>query len=346
MTTKYHGLPAASGIGIGAVFVYRPLELFPDASQRSQQSNPWTEWQTFLSVQAKVGEELEQVGQVSSPLVADILSGQGSILHDKTLLNAVRSAIYRQGATVFEATKESIAELAELFRSMEDDYFSGRTTDIVDVGQRLLDHLANTEIGTHQLSHLPDDTILVADDLTIRDMTHLALDKVRAIALVHGTITFHATILARSHNVPLICKLDAKILDIHPDTPAIVDGNTGNFLLDPADKDISLYENAELYLVEANRSTLNQKELPTITRDGLYVPIYANVNNLNETAQTFDQGADGIGMLRSEYFFLTHQSPPTVNEHTEIYTAIFKMIQEHMVTTMWKQSDSYDILQT
>lgn len=111
MTTKYRGLPAASGIGTGVVFVYKPFEVSTGASQRSKHSNPWTEWQTFLSVQAKVDEELEQVGQVTSILVADILSGQRSILHDKTLLDAIRSAIYRQGATAFEATKVSIAEL-------------------------------------------------------------------------------------------------------------------------------------------------------------------------------------------------------------------------------------------
>ena len=330
MRTTYSGIPASPGIGMGLTFIYRPcLSTGAPSIHAIEPHTPWDEWQYFLTVQSKVDEELEHLELVSSRLLADIFSAQRAILHDKTLLDAVRSAIYQSSATAAQATHLSVTELANLFRGMEDEYFASHAAEIVDIGQRLLAHL-EPQTRSSQLTHLSPDTVLIAEELTLGDAMQMNIDHVSAVALVNSAPTAHLAILARSLEVPLVCALDHAILDVPPSCTAIVDGNSGILVIDPSKSDDEFYTNTQKYHLRQQQRAESQAQSAAITRDGVFVAVCANINDVDATQLALDRGADGIGLLRTEFLFLQRETPPSATEQTESYRQIADcMAAEH-----------------
>ncbi|MCC6454446.1 MAG: phosphoenolpyruvate--protein phosphotransferase [Caldilineaceae bacterium] len=330
MTQIMQGLAAAPGIGIGALHLYRPGLAAPIAPTADEAAiDPQEEWQTFLTAHAHVDAELEELEANPNSFVGEIFAAHRAILQDRTLLDWVQAAIYEEHLSAAAATHKVISNLADLFRSFEDEYFAGRAIDILDLGQRLLTQLGEA-LSRPQLTQLPPQTILVAEDLTLSDLAQLPVDHVVGIALAYSTPTAHSAILARSQGIPLVCALGPSLLHLLPGQNAVVDGNEGHFLVNIDAAVMERYSSEQQEYLAAGVLALTHAHKPAYTRDGVHVPILANANSPQEVSQSRSMGADGIGLLRTEYLFQGRAIPPSYDEQRATYAEFITQVNRQL----------------
>lgn len=330
MQQIFSGLPAAPGIGIGSIHVYTALMTFSRRRVPQGSVSPGKEWTRFVAARQQVDEELAQLGQVGSALMSDIFLVHREILHDKTLTDAVRAAI-EGGLNATTATQQAIAELVRVFQNLSDDHFASRATDIRDVGQRLLAHLDGAFLA-QQLQELPPQTILLAEDLTPFDTSHLSTENVTGIALAGSAPTAHTAILARSLGLPLICGLGQAILKLAAGQQAVVDGIQGRLFIEPDLETLHGYQETRARLRHFQVVAESQTHEPAITQDNVQIPVRVNVNSREDVLVVSASGAEGIGLLRTEYLFQQRTTPPSVAEQIDAYREIATHFPGQVIT--------------
>ncbi|NJN82769.1 MAG: phosphoenolpyruvate--protein phosphotransferase [Caldilineaceae bacterium] len=328
MADTFLGLPAAPGIGIGRLFIYG--HTIPDSPSDTAPADLPVEWARFLHAQAEVDAELANLDEHGNPLVAEIFSAHRVILQDTTLVNAIRARI-EAGQSAAHATHQVIEELSIRFRELDDAYFASRSQDILDIGRRLLRRLDSSTV--HSLLHdLPEQTILVAHDLTPSEVAELSADHVTAIILANSTPTAHSAILARSLGIPLACSFGESILDLPLGEMAIADGDNGVLWVAPTEADLQRFREVRHRQVEIWQAAEEQAHRPAFTGDGVCVPVYVNANSPADVHQSVSFGADGVGLLRTEYLFQHRSTPPTCQEQQEVYRTLATHLADRLLT--------------
>lgn len=329
MQQIFHGLSAASGVGIGTLYKYASV---PPAVENScvPIGSPAEEWERFLAARLLVDEELARLAQIGKSGPADIFLVHREILHDSTLTDAIRAAI-TAGFGAVHATQSATSDLVTLFQDLSDDYFASRATDIRDVGQRLITRLGGIT-SARQLNPLPPGTILLAEDLTPFDTTHLDQVNVVGIALAASTPTAHTAILARSLGIPLICSAGLEILQLQNRMFGVVDGIRGRLLVDPDEDILEQYELTRARFQRFQTEALSHSHEPALTPDGVRIPVRVNVNSRDDLLYIAVNGAEGIGLLRTEYLFQHRTSSPTIDEQLAAYQDVRSYTKDHSLT--------------
>ncbi|MCB9148209.1 MAG: phosphoenolpyruvate--protein phosphotransferase [Caldilineaceae bacterium] len=326
MSANFHGLPGSPGIGIGNAFIYLPKPVLLETGHVPTRLPPSQEWQRFLEAHARVDVNLERLIHNTDALVSDILASHRTILHDATVMNGIEAAIMQNQVSAIDATQLVLNEIADTFRSMDDDYFAGRAADVLDIGNRLLGQLGARK-PLSSLINLPPQSILVAEDLTLSDIIELPARQVCGIALAHSAPTAHAAILARSREIPLVCAVGKSLFELRNGQPIIVDGNLGQLLASPSEQQLRHYSNSHTYLLQQRKLANALAYQPAVTLDGQPISVCANVNNHDNAVQAAQGGADGIGLLRTEFFFINHETFPDVAAHAELLIEIYDLMQ-------------------
>ncbi|MCE7987460.1 MAG: phosphoenolpyruvate--protein phosphotransferase [Caldilinea sp. CFX5] len=332
MTTLFRGLPAAPGVGIGQIFIYRTWRLSALTTTSGPAADPEHEWQRFRAAQQAVDTELAELIQANNNLIADIFAAQRVILHDQTLLQAMREAIFQERQPVLNATQTVINHLAELFRNLGDDYLAGRAIDILDIGQRLLKQMDAPLIDPQPGRQIPPGALLIARDLTFSEITQLPFDHIAGIALAESTPTAHSAILARSLGIPLVCTLGEGILLLAPEQAAILDGHEGYLLVAPTADELTAHQVKRQAEAADRASAEVHAHEPAYTGDGLLIPVLANANNPEDITQAQMHGADGVGLLRTEYLFQNRIDPPTFEEQVDTYRYFVEQMAGRQLT--------------
>jgi len=332
MPDSFYGLPAAPGIGIGTLFIYRSLRLGAEAPILTVADNPEQEWALLQHAKARVDQELAQLCGVENTLVAEVFSAQRAILQDQTLLQALHKAIFIEQQTALSATHHVVHELIALFQNLGDEYFAGRAVDILDIGQRLLTHMGAPQSNRQLLQTIPPQTILIATDLTPSELTDLPLHHVLGIALVESTPTSHTAILARSMSIPMVCAVGEALLTVPAAKPAVIDGNAGKLLVLPSVTELAGYQAVHAQQVAQRASALERAQEPAQTQDGVHILILANANQPDEVALAKATGAEGVGLLRTEYLFQDRATPPSLEEQAAIYLALARQLRGTQLT--------------
>ncbi len=169
--------------------------------------------------------------------------------------------------------------------------------------------------------------MLVAQDLTLTDLAHLPPGHVVGIALARSTPTAHSAILARSLGIPMACTLGDDVLNVIPGQPGVVDGNRGQLWVDLTPEELVHYHNSRRIALEQGETARLQAHAQAITEDSVLIPIYANVNSPEDVMQVAPAGADGVGLLRTEYLFRGRATPPTYTEQLETYTQFVRQVR-------------------
>ena len=339
MQQIYHGLSAAPGVGIGNVYKYAPAAQVGESggergdghiTHPAQFGTPVEEWERFLAARLLVDEELARLAQIGQAATAEIFLVHREILHDSTLTDAVRAAI-DAGSDATRATHLATGQLVQLFRGLSDQYFASRATDVRDVGQRLVNRLDGIT-SARQLDTLPTGTILLAEDLTPFDTTHLDQAHVVGIALAASTPTAHTAILARSLGIPLVCGAGAEILQLQNGMFGVVDGIRGRLLVDPDEETLEQYHLTRARLQRFQAEALSQSHEPALTPDGVRIPVRVNVNSREDLLHIDSNGAEGIGLLRTENLFQHRASPPSIEEQLAAYRDVHSYTNNHSLT--------------
>ena len=246
------------------------------------------------------------------------------MLGDTDLMTLTCQAMV-EGHGVAWSWHQAVERLAERLAALGNPLLAARAADLRDVGRRVLGHIDPALRGTSQT--LPDTPcILVAADLSPSDTAALDTRRILGIVTAQGGPTSHTAILTRTLGIPAVVAAGPAVLDVAPGTQVIVDGTGGRMVLDP---DAATVASARAWLQEdAARTQREQAErsLPARTRDGHTVEIAANVNLPAQAAEAITLGAEGVGLMRTEFLFLERDHTPDEDTQYAVYAEMLKAL--------------------
>ena len=306
------GLPVAPGIAIGPAQRLRAPE--PEVSG-APAGDPADEWRALEQARdaARADVRAARGAVASGPGEAEaaIFDAHLLLLDDDALLDPARRAIEADGRNASQAWAAAVQAAAAAYEGADDDYLRERAADVHDVGRRVLGHLAGTGGGGATLAAAG---VLVAEDLTPGQTAALDRDLVRGIATARGSATSHAAILARAFGIPAVVGIGDALLETADGTSLVLDGDAGTVTVDPGADALAA---AEARRAEERRVAAKRRERaaePARTRDGRRIEVAANLGAVAETAGVVAEGAEGVGLLRTEFLFLGREDAPGEDE--------------------------------
>jgi phosphotransferase system, enzyme I, PtsP len=242
------------------------------------------------------------------------------ILEDRTLLEKVRRDI-EQGQSATQAWKKVVGEYVDAFSRMEDPYLRERAADMEDIGRRLLANLVGQENHTLQLKH---PGILVARELLPSDMAALDHGMLLGVVTEAGEKNSHAVIMAKSLGIPALVGVRGALKTISPDDHLILDANSGYLYSNPPARIINEYRRLEEDCGRELHRLEEFRQLPAATRDGVRVVLRANIGLISDVAVALRNGAEGVGLYRTEFPYMARNSFPDRNDQYELYRRVLQ----------------------
>jgi phosphotransferase system, enzyme I, PtsP len=326
------GLSVAPGFGRGTAYVLKPrMDLKSVKKERAK--NPKREVERF---RAAVERGIEQVQTLKQRMSSVISKDEGAlfdvhrlILGDPTLIEQIENRIRKERYTAEYAVSSVFEQHLDSFTKIEDDYLRERAADVKDVAQRMLENLSGMN---EEKLVLPEDAILVAEDLSPADLSLIEGDHFRGIVLATGGVTSHASILAKSFEIPSVVAVQGLLENVRQGDALIVDGNSGVVYINPSHEVVREYDRLEREYLAFNKELGELRELPAETQDGHRVALYANIGLLSDIAFAHLHGAQGIGLYRTEIHFLTHRDFPSEEEQFTLYRRVVEGFSGKPVT--------------
>ena len=243
---------------------------------------------------------------------AFILDTHLMILEDSMFCNATIQTIKGEKINAEWALKKSVQSIEKLFAQIDDRYIKERIVDVEYVAERVLRNLAGKE--QESLSEIHERVIIVAHELSPADTSSINIGKVMGFITDVGGRTSHAAIMAQSLKIPAVVGLETITHHVQDGTLLIVDGYGGQVIIDPDDDQIILFQEKQLQREKYESSIIRLSHLPAETTDGARVAVRANIELLEEVVAAKDNGAEGIGLYRTEYHYLRSAKLPSEDE--------------------------------
>ena len=320
-------LPASPGIAIGPV---RRLTAVPVELDREPVGESAAEWRRIVTSVAAVRRDIEHVRVVTAREVgaeqASIFDAHLSLLTDAELLADVKTRT-STGIGAVAAWAGCLADVEREWASLPDPYLRERAADVHAVGDQVLRALTG-ELARRMTSQ----GVLVAADLTPAETAGLDLDLVTGIVLAEGSPTSHAAILARARDIPVVVAAGPEVLDIPDGTTVLLDGSSGELHVDPTPDLLEDYKQRAADAAEQRGRQLALAEQPAVSRDGTSVAVAANLGSVADARAALAGGADGAGLVRTEFLFLDRSAAPSVEEQTAEYDAIAEALDGRRIT--------------
>ncbi|MBX5449844.1 phosphoenolpyruvate--protein phosphotransferase [Thermogemmatispora sp.] len=321
---RIRGIAASPGIAIGPVYRYEPTLVRVEAETCQDVSAELARLETAL---AEARQELrllaEQASKSVGPNEAAIFSAHEVFLQDPELLQQVQQRIRQRQSAAF-AWQEGFRYYIHQLGAIQDEYLQARVLDLEDVAQRVLRHLTGQSEQSLQLS---TPAVIVARELTPSALVRCPRELVLALCTAQGGPTSHVAILARALGVPAVVGLGESATALRSGQVVIVDGEQGLIVAEPGEGELTLYRQRRLRLQEQAKRAEQSRLQPACTRDGHSYPVRANIQAPEEVAEARACGAEGIGLLRTEFLFLERSQAPTEDEQLEIYRAIIEAMR-------------------
>lgn len=326
------GIAASSGIAIGPVYIIgrddfevsrRPIVESEVASEivRFEESLIQTR-QELIQLQRKIAQEFNQEQ-------AQIFDAHLLVLEDRMLIEEVISRVKREKCCVEYVFQEVLKKYVSVFSRMEDEYLRERIADINDVGKRVLRALCGRK--KRSLADFEQKVLVVAHDLSPSDTAAMHRKNVLGFITDIGGKTSHTAIMAKSFEIPAVVGVEVATSKISEGDIIIIDGTAGIIVINPDEKTIARYKEAEEKILAKDKVFVSLKELPAETRDGRRVELVANIELPEEIPFLLEHGAGGIGLYRTEYFYMNRKDLPSEDEHYEAYKLVAQTMQPHPV---------------
>jgi phosphocarrier protein FPr len=313
------GLPGAPGIVSGPARHLRPPE--PEIPTGSS-GDPEAEWQglngALEQVRADMGAARDSVAARAGEYSAAIFDAHLLFLDDDALLGPARRAIFEEGRNAAEAWQAASEAVAGDYRRLDDEYLRARAEDLTGVASQVVAALT----GAAAEPSLAGPGIVVAADLTPADTAGLDRELARGIATAAGSPTSHSAILARSLGIPAAVGLGEPLLEVPEDTALLLDGDVGVVYVEPDAELVAEYERQSAMREEATQEARARAAEPALTRDGQPVEVVANIGSPDDVPAALANGAEGVGLLRTEFLFLGRDSMPTEDEQYAAYSRV------------------------
>ncbi|HPX60630.1 MAG TPA: phosphoenolpyruvate--protein phosphotransferase [Deltaproteobacteria bacterium] len=318
------GVTAAPGLAVGRIFQLRHARLVIDDSDSD---NPQQERTRLDDALAQAHLQLDALrASLHAQRAADkaaIFAAHQELLDDPDLLDIAHSALAKGKRADF-AWQCAFTTHADRLAGLRNELLAARANDLRDVGQRVLKLLTGVQ---PEAPAIPEDSILVAEDLTPSDAASLDRRLVRGFCTTNGGATSHVAILARSLDIPALAGINPHALDIPNGTPAVLDGASGSLRLNPPEESISEIRAQQIRQQERKQLDMDTAGQPAVTTDNQRVEVAANIGSLADAREVIGLGGEGVGLLRSEFLFMERSTAPDEQEQFETYRAIAEALE-------------------
>ena len=312
------GIAASAGIAIGPAWKLADEgQAPPHRESEGAEVERGRLDEALAAARVAIEQDRDTVAGRGAAKEAEIFTAHLALLHDDALVGRARTLI-DSGDSAEAAWHAAGEETAAQWRSLGDKLLSERAADVDDVGRRVLAALGGGDDG----AGLQEPGIVVADELTPRDTAALDPELVQAVATARGTATAHAAILARALGIPAVVGLGGSVLAIAEGTPLLLDGQAGTVLVSPDEAQVDA---ARSRAAEADKRRQVAREYarePAVMRDGTVIEVFANLGGAGQASSAVEMGADGVGLLRTEFLFLERAELPSEDEQVQTLATI------------------------
>lgn len=323
----FNGIPASPGIAFGEAFVVN-VEDLPVSADMLHDDRVEKEVRLFKGALKETEIELDKIHRTLEDEMgeehAKILDSHRLILFDEQMKDDTVNLIREKKLNAPYALSQVVDKVLTAFGNIKDEYLKERAEDIRDVKRRITRNLLGQKV--EGLANLRKKAIVVAKNLTPSDTAGLKKKYVLAFVSDIGGSTSHASIIARSQGIPAVVGLDGFSHQAKPYDMIIVDGSTGQVILHPTPETIKLYKEAKVRLQEMEKELLTLKDYPAVTLDGHTIELSANIETNDEVDDVISHGARGVGLFRTEYFFITRSTLPSEEEQYRYYSKVVKCL--------------------
>ncbi len=333
----YQGISASSGIGIGNAYFLENTQSFPIPQLLIKDNEKEKSWKRFLNSLENIKKELEQSSDASNKDQSMISETYLMMLNDTIFLSEIKSAFYSSSFNIEYIVNKVVLEYAEKLRSLEDQYLMERAFDITDIFTRVIYNMLGYKI--RKVTSIPEHSIIIAHAIQPSEAIEILKQNISGIVLNEGGVNSHLAILARSYGIPAIFGIDTfKIFNLksfNTATQVIVDSNSGKVIIYPDEMTCKLYtekKQIEQKAVERMNAYVGK---PALTKDNVQFSMFANIGSVEEADNAIKNGADGIGLLRTEFLFMQAQDRNEIlTEQTqfEFYKQILQKMGDKPVT--------------
>ncbi len=316
--TLLRGIPASAGLAAGPAHRLdeqlglpeeRPSE-GPEAERRRLEA-------AREAARSAIARDRDEVAHRGAAAESGIFTAHLALLDDEALVTAAQAMI-DAGASAQSAWYDACRQTAAGLRALDDELLAERAADVEDVGRRVLAALAGREAHPGPQA----EGVLVVDELTPAQAAALDVEHVRGIATARGTATAHAAILARALGIPATVGLGRSVLAIPERTLVLLDGDEGTVLVAPGEQALQRARAARALADERRRGALEHTREPAAMRDGTLIEVAANLGGAGGAKAAVELGADGVGLLRTEFLFLDRPEIPSEDEQAQTIETI------------------------
>ncbi|HEX6619828.1 MAG TPA: phosphoenolpyruvate--protein phosphotransferase, partial [Solirubrobacteraceae bacterium] len=306
------GVPASAGVAIGpARRLGAPAGPPPDRAADSPERERERLDEAIAAARGEIARDREAVAGRAGKAEAAIFDAHLALLDDEALLEPAHEAI-AAGAPAERAWHDAAEQVAALYRGLDEPLLRERATDVLDVGRRVVAAVTGEEAAGPT-----EPGIVLARELTPAEAAGLDPELVRGIATAHGSATAHAAILARALGLPAAVGLGEALLAIDEGTALLLDGEAGTLQVDPGEDVLREAEERRERLAARRAAARERAHEPGAMRDGARVEVFANLGSAAEAAKAVELGAEGVGLLRTEFLFLDRPQLPDEDEQVE-----------------------------
>lgn len=329
---RFHGVGVSPGIARGTIFVYRPEEASPEPDPIQEAEIP-AEIQRFeaalITTRAQIMELQEKIVQSIGAKDASIFDAHLLVVEDRTLIDEVLRTLTRDKVNVEYVFKTVADRYAKTLSEIDDPYLRERAMDIHDVTRRVINNLMGR--GSRDLSAIKTPHILIAHNLTPSDTAQLNRALALGFATDVGSRTSHTAIMARSLCIPAVVGLHDISARLETGDHILLDGYNGLVIVNPNDQTLWEYGELEIRKTAVEEKLTRLRETQSTTLDGRHVILSANIELPEDAELAAASGAEGVGLYRTEFFYLNKSELPTEDEQFEAYRTVAEKVRPHGV---------------
>jgi phosphotransferase system enzyme I (PtsI) len=328
--TRFHGMGVSPGIARGAIQVMRDeleeIDRYPiDPSQVSAEIARFES--ALVQTRIQILEMQQKIAEAIGTKDAGIFDAHLLVVEDRTLIDEVLRKLQAEHVNVEAVFHEVATKYADTLGQIDDPYLRERALDIQDVMRRVV---RNLQGKAPKMMPLPGQAhILVAHNLTPSDAASMDRDRVLGIATDLGSRTSHTAIMARSLTIPAAVGLHDVTEQVESGTTALLDGYTGLLIVNPSPETLSYYSKVEVRHLEVSKDLAELRERSATTRDGEHIVLSANIELPDDVTSVSANGAEGIGLYRTEFLYLDRDSLPGEEEQHQTYRRVAESVRPH-----------------
>ncbi|WP_145134044.1 phosphoenolpyruvate--protein phosphotransferase [Paenibacillus sp. Y412MC10] len=323
MSQLLTGVPASPGIAIAKA--YR-LEVEESIPQQRKVDDPAAEQQRLRSAVDAAKADIDRIRETTlerlGPQKAEIFEAHLFLLDDPDLIDTTLDQIESEGVNAEYALYEVASSIVEALQSMDNEMLRERAADVKDITGRVISKLEGREHSA--LSELSAETILIAKDLTPSDTAQLNLEFVRGFVTEIGSRTSHSAIMARSLELAAVVGTGADASAIRTGDMIILDATAGQVIVNPSDEQLRDYSTRKAEYEEYKTRMRSYVDRPSVTADGVQVELASNIGGIDDLEKVLANGADGIGLFRTEFLYMGRSSFPSEEEQYSVYKHVLE----------------------